>query len=62
MKRKHKHFCSYCGKEKEKCRIVSVREVDDRPEVEWCCMSCWEKELMDHYMYEHHQRVGDEPV
>jgi hypothetical protein len=68
MKRRHKHLCAYCNKEKEKCRIVSVigpivnRKVDDRPKVEWCCLQCWDLELMDNYLYEHHQRVGDKPV
>ncbi len=52
MKKKHKHVCNYCGKERERCRIVSVKEVLDRPEVEWCCPSCWEKENMDAYLYE----------
>ena len=62
MKRRHKHLCAYCNKEKEKCRIVSMKEVGDRPKVEWCCLQCWDLELMDNYLYEHHQRVGDEPV
>ena len=62
MKHKHKKLCSYCGKEKAQCKAISVSEVDDRPEVEWCCKSCWVKESMDSYLYEHYQRVGDEPV
>jgi hypothetical protein len=52
MKRKLKHLCSYCHKERERCKIVMIREVDNRPEAEYCCPSCWIDGEMDMYLYE----------
>ena len=60
MNAKGWEVCWNCGKQKERCRAASVREVDDRPEIEWICRQCWRDLDYDKYLYEYKQERGDE--
>lgn len=53
MKKREKRKCSECGKERERCRIASIKVIDGIDEVEWVCRKCWDEFEYDRFMYLH---------
>ena len=57
MNAKGKRVCWECGRERDRCRAITVHK---EGEIEWVCPQCFRNLEYDKYLYEYKQNCKEE--